>query len=172
MTGHAYAGFHRRFTSISQALPHSSGYSCAQTRYLLFMTLCLGLFLGLPMGWIVYTHRAARLDLTKDDDRYTAAKSIGIVPASGEIYAEGTGLVDQTIFYQAVVTPEEVAWLARTPEVSRLEMLPHAPLWWRFFLWWNSSAPDMRYFRTKDKWPVVYAYSGQKKLIYGTVEFD
>jgi hypothetical protein len=49
-------------------------------------------------GWIVYTHQAARLDLSNDDDSYTAGKSIGMVPASEEIYAEGVGFVDSTIF--------------------------------------------------------------------------
>jgi hypothetical protein len=73
-------------------------------------------------GWIVYTHQAARLDLSNDDDSYTAGKSIGMVPASEEIYAEGVGFVDSTIFYQAVVRPDEVAWLAQPPKSLRSQL--------------------------------------------------
>jgi hypothetical protein len=123
-------------------------------------------------SWIVYTQMAARLDLSNDDDSYTAGKSIGLVPASQEIYSEGVGLIDQTIFYLAVVKPEEVAWLDQTPEVVRFDAPRHAPLWWRFSLWWHGRNTDMKYFETKAKWPCLFAYSRKQGLLYGTVELE
>ncbi|MEN9284838.1 MAG: hypothetical protein RLZZ179_2331 [Verrucomicrobiota bacterium] len=141
-------------------------------RYILRVTLSLTILFMLAAAWIIYTHRAARLDLSNDDDSYTAGKSIGLIPASKEIYAEGVGFVDQTIFYQAVVTPDEMTWLAQTPEVSHFEAPNHAPLWWSLSLWWHGRNSDMKYFRTNAKWPCLFAYSKQKGLVYGTVEFD
>jgi hypothetical protein len=73
---------------------------------ILRMTLCLAILLMLAAGWTIYTHQAARLDLSNDDDAYTAAKSIGIFPASREIYAECVGFLDPTLFFQAVVKPD------------------------------------------------------------------
>lgn len=67
-------------------------------RCILRVTLCVAILFILAAGWIIYTHRAARLDLSNDDDSYTAGKSIGLVPASKEIYVEGVGFVDQTHF--------------------------------------------------------------------------
>ena len=141
-------------------------------RYILRVTLSLTILFMLAAAWIIYTHRAARLDLSNDDDSYTAGNSIGLVPASKEIYAEGVGFVDQTIFYQAVVTPDEMIFLAKTPEVSHFEAPNHAPLWWSLSLWWHGRTSDMKYFRTNAKWPCLFAYSKQKGLVYGTVEFD
>ncbi|MCP5559719.1 MAG: hypothetical protein H7A55_18380 [Verrucomicrobiaceae bacterium] len=141
-------------------------------RYILRVTLCIATVVTLAAGWIPYTHRAARLDLSNSDDSYTAEKSIGLVPASKEIYAEGVGFVDQTIFYQAVVTPDEVPWLAQAPEVSHFEAPNQAPLWWSLSLWWHGRNSDMKYFGTSTKSPCLFAYSKQKGLVYGTVEFD
>lgn len=141
-------------------------------RYLLRLTFCLAILGAMVAGWIVYTHRAARLDILNDDDSYTAGKSIGMVPASKEIYAEGVGFVDSTIFYQAVVRPDEVAWLAQTPEVSPFAAPNHAPLWWRFTLWWHGLSSDMKYFRTNAKWPCLFAYSEHRGMLFGTVEFE
>jgi hypothetical protein len=141
-------------------------------RYILRLTVCVAIFFMLAAGWIIYTHNAARLDLSNDDDYYTAGKSIGIVPASKEIYAEGVGFLDSTIFYKAVVTPDEVTWLSQAPEVPRFEAQNHAPLWWGFSLWWHGRNSDMKYFRTNAKWPCLFAYSKQKGLLYGSIVFE
>lgn len=132
----------------------------------------MGILFLSAAGGILWTHQAARLDLAKDDDFHTAGKSIGMIPASREMYAAGVGLADQTLFYQAVVTPDEVAWLAQIPAVPRFEAPNHAPWWWSLSLWWHGKNTDMQYFRTNDKWPCLFAYSRQKGLVYGTVEFD
>ncbi len=141
-------------------------------RYILRTVWCLLTVFAVIAALIAYSHQAARLDLSNDDDSYTAEKSIGLVPVSKELYAEGVGFIDQTIFYQAVVTPEEVAWLAQAPEVARFEAPNHAPWWWSLSLWWHGWNSDMRFFRTNEKWPCLFAYSKSKSLLYGTVEFE
>ena len=141
-------------------------------RTLLRATLCLAILGMLVPGYILAAHRAARLDLANGDDAYTAEKLIGMAPASQEVYAEGVGLMDPTLFYQAVVTPDEVTWLAQVPEVPPFAAPNHAPLWWRLSLWWHGRNSDMKYFRTNEKWPCLFAYSKQQGLVYGTVEFE
>ena len=136
-----------------------------------FLVISITLIL-LPAGWLAYSRSSARLDLSDSDDSYTAGKSIGLVPASGEIYAEGVGFVDSTIYYQATVTPDEVSWLDRVPSVERLEPPSSSPAWWRLALWWHARSTDMRYYRTVEKWPCIYAYSRQHGVVFGTVEFD
>ncbi len=74
-------------------------------RYILRVSLCIAISFLLAAGSIIYTHRAAQLDLSNDDDFYTAGKSIGFVPASKEIYVEGVGFVDQTIFISQLSRP-------------------------------------------------------------------
>jgi hypothetical protein len=132
---------------------------------------CAGLLL--MGGWIVITYRQARLNLSVTDDLYTASKSIALVPASGEIYVTGVGWVDPTVFYQARVTSDEVSWLEKVPEVSAFSAPGHAPLWWRFWLWWDATmGGDMKYYRTEAKWPCIFAHSRKQGRVYGTVEFD
>ncbi|WAC18970.1 hypothetical protein OVA24_17200 [Luteolibacter sp. SL250] len=126
----------------------------------------------LAAGSIVHTHHWARLSLSDPDDRYTAGKSMGLVPVSGEIHAEGVGFVDQTLFYKAVVTPDEVAWLAEVPEVAPFDAPGPAPRWWSVSLWWHGWTPGMKYFRTNGKWPCLFAYSRRKGVVYGVVEIE
>ncbi|RYD28448.1 MAG: hypothetical protein EOP87_19665 [Verrucomicrobiaceae bacterium] len=137
-------------------------------RYVLRVALCLAILFMLAAGWIGYTHHRARLDLSDQDDRYAVEKSIAMVPASGEIHAEHVGFVDPILFYKASVTPNEVAWLAKLPEVTPFDGPGHAPLWWRLSLWWDGGNPDMKYFRTNAHSPCLFAYNKQKGMVYGT----
>ena len=123
----------------------------------------------IPVSWIGYTRHAARVHISDHD---TSLKDIGFFPVSGEMYAEGVGFVDSTLYYQATVTPDEVAWLDRVPSVSSIEAPASSPLWWRLALWWHGRSSDMRYFRTVEKWPCVYAYSKQSGTVFGTVEHE
>jgi hypothetical protein len=124
----------------------------------------------LPISWIGYTKQAAKVSLSDDD---TSLKDVGFFPASGEMYAEGVGFVDSTLYYQAnKVTADEVAWLERIPPVSSIEAPSSSPLWWSLALWWHSRSSDMRYFRTVKKWPCICAYSKRSGTIFGTVEYE
>ncbi|GAA5149220.1 hypothetical protein GCM10023213_46580 [Prosthecobacter algae] len=134
------------------------------------LTLAIMLMLVLlPASWITYSRHAARVYLSDGD---TSLKDIGFFPASGEMYAEGVGFVDSTLYYQASVTPEEVTWLDRIPAVTSIEAPPSSPLWWRLALWWHGRSSSIRYFRTAEKWPCIYAYSKEAGIIFGTVEYD
>ena len=135
-------------------------------RWLLAISISLVL---LAVAWIAYTRHAAKVHPGDGD---TSLKDIGFYPASGEMYAEGVGFVDQTLYYQATVTPEEVAWLERVPSVTSIEPPGSSPLWWRVAWWWHGRSPDFRFFRTVEKWPCIYAYSKQDGVIFGTVEFE
>lgn len=127
---------------------------------------------GIPAVFLGCSHQLARLDFEDPDDAFTVGKSIGLIPKSREVYAESVGLVDPTLYYQAIVTPSEVKWLASALEVTQFEAPASAPLWWRMGLWADGFSADMKYFRTTDKWPCIYAYSTKKGVIYGTVEFE
>ena len=121
---------------------------------------------------MIYTRQAARLDLSNADDLFTAEKSIGLSPASGELYAQTVGWVDGTVFYEAKVTPEEVAWLRKLPEVTRFTAPGHAPSWWKWSLWRHGRDPGMKYFRTDAKWPCIFVYSVRSHTLFGSMELE
>jgi hypothetical protein len=71
-------------------------------------------FAALVPGCAMYARNSARLNLSDMDDLLTAEKWIGLVPASKEIHAEGVGFLDQTIYYDATVTPSELLGWTRS----------------------------------------------------------
>lgn len=132
----------------------------------------LGIFFSLMVlfaSWIAYSRHTARVHV---DDRNTCLKDIGFFPASNQMYVGMVGWLDPTLYYEASVTPEEVKWLDRVPSVSSIDAPSSSPLWWRLGFWLHSRSADIRYFRTSDKWPCIYAYDKKAGVIFGTVEFE
>jgi hypothetical protein len=135
------------------------------------MLIVATLFLtALVPGCAMYARHSARLNLSDMDDLLTAEKWIGLIPASKEIHAEGVGFLDQTIFYDATVTPSEVAWLDPKSEKSSFTAPGGSPLWWRLGIWWDAKAGDMKYFGSDSRGTARFAYSERKKVVYGYVE--
>ena len=108
-------------------------------RWLLAISISLVL---LTVSWIAYARHAAKVGIGSGD---ISLKDIGFYPTSGEMYAERVGFVDSTLYYQATVTPDEVAWLKRVPSVPAIEVPGSSPVWWRLALWWHGRSPDIRF---------------------------
>jgi hypothetical protein len=135
-------------------------------RMILFAAVPLVLVALIPV-WVVSTRSSARLDLTNMDDLLMAEKWIGLVPASKEIHADAVGFVDQTIFYDATVTPSEVGWLDPKFEQTSLQTPGGSPLWWRLCIWWDALHGDMKYYSSDSGTSARFAYSQRKKIVYG-----
>lgn len=135
-------------------------------RIILFAAAPIVLAALIP-AWVISTRNSARLDLSNMDDLLMAEKWIGLVPVSKEIHAGGVGFLDQTIFYDATVTPAEVIWLDPKFEKSSFDTPGYSPLWWRLGIWWDALDGDMKYYGSDSRTAARFAYSQRKKILYG-----
>lgn len=135
-------------------------------RIILFTAAAIVLAALIPV-WIISTRNSAQLDFSNMDDLLMAEKWIGLVPASKEIHAEAVGFLDQTIFYDATVTPAEVVWLDPKCEQSSFQVPGGSPLWWRLGIWWDALGGDMKYYSSEPRATARFAYSQRNKIVYG-----
>lgn len=138
-------------------------------KFVAFVVVPLLILSTLRVSWLIWSYNRAAHDPSDD---YVHLKS---VPFIDDVHSGGGPGV---LYYRSKATPEAVQELIEGQGLMDIAPFERSnisvPDWWSFLLWWDGQVSSMRYFRSPANQPdpCYYAYSPEKRVIYGIEEKD